>query len=85
MAAFMIANGTREGKGVCNYSNGNIYNGDWKHDVREGRGVYTWKDGSIYDGEWKNGMCNGYGIKTTMGKTTKGIWKDNKLLKNDNY
>ena len=33
--------GVREGQGIILYSNGNIYEGEWRGDQRHGRGRYT--------------------------------------------
>ena len=42
-------------KGILEFDNGDIYEGEVKDDKMEGQGIYTWSDGSKYAGEWKNG------------------------------
>ena len=34
-------------------SNGDIYEGEWEHDLRNGKGLYIFNDGDIYNGNWK--------------------------------
>jgi hypothetical protein len=43
------------------YSNGNIYDGEWKNDRREGIGTFYFCKGGIYIGEFKNNIIDGFG------------------------
>ena len=48
--------GERNGQGTCNYSNGDVYEGEWKDGMPwNGQGKMTESDGSVYEGEWKDG------------------------------
>ena len=52
------------GKGVYKFSNGDIYDGDWKNDVRDAQGTQIYVNGDIYNGKWKDDMKNGQGTFT---------------------
>lgn len=43
------------------FSNGDVYQGDFKGVLPHGKGRYTWSDGSVYEGEWENGNMTGKG------------------------
>jgi hypothetical protein len=43
----------RQGTGLMLYSNGRLYEGDWREDKREGRGYERYQNGSIYTGQFK--------------------------------
>ena len=55
-------NGIEEGRGVFNYKNGDIYDGDWKKGKKEGKGTYIFKSGGVYEGEMKDDNIEGKGI-----------------------
>ena len=44
------------------YSNGDIYEGEFKNKQRDGYGIYYYSNGDIFEGEWKNSFIGGYGI-----------------------
>lgn len=50
-----------DGQGKMEYTNGQVYEGEWKNGVRSGQGRCTWPDGGYYDGEWANDKWNGQG------------------------
>ena len=71
--------GRREGKGKCEYFNGNVYDGEWKSNAEEGTGNCVFKHGKfkggIYQGEWKNGKIEGDGeMKYKNGDIYNGYW-----------
>ena len=37
------------------YTNGSVYDGQWKEGEKHGKGKMEYDDGDIYDGEWKEG------------------------------
>ena len=43
----------RDGKGIYDFNDGRIYDGEWKKDKRDGKGVFIFNNGNKYDGEWK--------------------------------
>lgn len=59
------------------YSNGNVYQGEYKQNKRHGHGRYTYADGSYYEGEWFNHKKHGIGKEVSVnGIITEGEWKD---------
>jgi hypothetical protein len=50
----------RHGYGLMTYSDGRIYEGDYKNNLKEGNGKLTFADGLIYEGEFKNNKNEGY-------------------------
>ncbi len=52
----------RQGRGTQKYSNGSVYEGQWKSDKRHGVGVlYDERRGFRYDGEWADDKYEGRG------------------------
>ena len=41
------------------YSNGSIYNGEWKHGMRNGEGVLRYRNDDVYKGNWVDGKKDG--------------------------
>ena len=76
--------GSREGKGVYYYDNGNkMYDGDWRNDKRDGQGVAYYSDFSgrvKYHGQWKEDFANGFGVKKFEDGSVyyKGEWRRGK-------
>ena len=57
----MVTNkGEREGQGIQTWSNGHIYNGEFKKDQRDGPGRMQGNDG-IYTGGWESNSRHGRG------------------------
>ena len=56
-----VTDGKPDGQGKMEYTNGQVYEGEWKNGVRSGQGRCTWPDGGYYDGEWANDKWNGQG------------------------
>jgi len=53
----------KRGFGKMIYSNGDIYEGEWKDDQKHGRGTQSyWDDSGSYTGGWRNNVCHGVGI-----------------------
>lgn len=53
--------GGKQGMGIYRYSNGNIYNGNWKDDLKNGLGKMNYPNGACYEGEWMKGKKHGEG------------------------
>jgi hypothetical protein len=51
----------REGRGVCRFAHGDVYDGEWKAGKMDGRGIYKMADGDVYEGCWKGGQKDGPG------------------------
>jgi hypothetical protein len=43
------------------YSDGAVYEGDWKNDKKEGQGKCVYSNGDVYEVDWKNNFRDGYG------------------------
>ena len=52
-------NGSRTGKGVYSYHNGNIHEGLWHENKRHGAGKLTYANGDVLTGTWKDGRLHG--------------------------
>jgi hypothetical protein len=53
---------SREGLGVCVYSNGRRYEGSWSNDKRSGVGYELFSGKNLYKGEYVNGQVQGRGV-----------------------
>ena len=53
----------KEGNGIHFFTNGDIYDGEWKQGKSHGKGIYTWRSGAKYVGDFKNGEISGKGEK----------------------
>ena len=69
------------GQGVCTWSGGRKYVGEWLENTQHGRGRYTWADGSTYHGEWENSQMHGHGVYTwANGTKYEGMYARGKHL-----
>ncbi|KAH3758719.1 Morn repeat protein [Pelomyxa schiedti] len=74
-----LVNNKRDGRGACNWPNGQTYDGEWRDNNRHGRGVYTWPDGETHDGEYHNDKRDGWGVNHRPGGSWyEGLWRDAK-------
>ncbi|EOD04780.1 hypothetical protein EMIHUDRAFT_125657, partial [Emiliania huxleyi CCMP1516] len=55
--------GEAEGRGVCRYPDGAVYDGEWKADKKEGRGVYRFADGVVDSCFYKQSAPVGEGVR----------------------
>ena len=71
MASFVVYEGEmsqgnclRDGQGICLYSNGTLYEGEWKRNKEHGKGTLMTADRKrvIYKGEWERGRMHGQGV-----------------------
>lgn len=53
--------GEKTGFGSSTYTNGTVYEGQWKKDVIEGKGRLEIGSSYYYEGQFKNGLYNGIG------------------------
>jgi len=61
------------------YSDGSVYEGDWKDDKRHGTGKYTSSLGT-YEGEWSHDQRNGKGImRYANGDVYEGSWSADRV------
>lgn len=63
-----LAEGKRNGQGVCHYENGAVYEGQWKDGLRHGQGTYIYSDEGEhkrkYVGQWVEDRMEGRGVFT---------------------
>ncbi|QCW99924.1 hypothetical protein FGM00_07355 [Aggregatimonas sangjinii] len=78
-------NNQRSGRGIFYWADGQHYEGSYANDMRNGLGTYYWPNKEKYVGQWKNDKRDGQGaFYGADGKVVaKGIWKADKLEKDD--
>ncbi len=52
-------NGKPHGTGICDYANGDRYEGEWQYGAFFGQGILTIRDGTIVEGFWREGQYLG--------------------------
>jgi hypothetical protein len=68
--------GDAEGRGKMQYSNGDVYEGEFRAGNKEGRGTYQYGNGDMYEGEWKAEKQEGRGtFRWANGNVYEGEWK----------
>ena len=50
-----------DGKGKMRWTNGRIYEGEWRENKMDGDGLFLWEDGREYEGQYKNDRKHGFG------------------------
>ena len=81
--------GQPNGYGVCQYKNGNKYEGEWQAGGMNGHGEYTFQNSKKWIGEFKNNQFwNGKGFLqydgfTYEGEYKNGMWNGHGILKYD--
>lgn len=71
--------GKINGKGTLEFSNGDIYKGQWQNQYRQGKGELIFASGGRYDGEFNKSKFEGKGIMTYKGGDIyDGQWSNNK-------
>ncbi|OAY42751.1 phosphatidylinositol 4-phosphate 5-kinase 9 [Manihot esculenta] len=67
-----------EGSGKYVWSDGCIYEGEWRRGMRHGNGKVQWPSGAAYEGEFSGGYMHGTGTYIGSNNLTyKGRWKLN--------
>ncbi|KAK8929028.1 Phosphatidylinositol 4-phosphate 5-kinase 6 [Platanthera zijinensis] len=56
--------GIPHGAGKYLWTDGCMYEGEWRRGVPNGQGKFSWPSGAIYEGEFKAGFMDGHGKKT---------------------
>ena len=49
------------GKGTRRWTNGDVYEGEFRDGKAAGNGKFTYANGDVYDGEFDSDLANGYG------------------------
>ena len=66
-----------QGQFIYKWSNGDIYEGNYKDDLKHGYGKFYWAGGNIYQGNYKDDLKHGYGKVTfSNGDVYVGNWED---------
>ena len=53
--------GMRHGRGICVYTDGTVYEGEWENDEHHGQGMCRFPSGNIYFGSFVRGSVEGEG------------------------
>ncbi|KAK9733387.1 hypothetical protein RND81_04G064900 [Saponaria officinalis] len=65
-----------EGSGKYGWSDGCVYEGEWRRGMRHGRGKLMFPSGAVYQGEFSGGYMHGEGTYTWPGHLTyRGRWR----------
>jgi hypothetical protein len=76
----IFEDGKLHGFGLCHWSNGDKYTGEWRKGKRHGKGYMIWGNGESYDGEWFKNSRTGYGVyKWNDGSYFKGNFMDGEV------
>ncbi|KAI9097894.1 hypothetical protein K1719_025665 [Acacia pycnantha] len=63
------------GSGKYLWTDGCMYEGEWKKGKAAGKGKFSWPSGATYEGEFKAGRMEGFGTFTgSDGDTYRGTW-----------
>jgi len=71
----------REGEGMEQRLNGDIYNGNFVNSKWNGWGSVEWNDGTKWTGNWLNGKQHGEGIYVHGDVERHGVWDNGKRIK----
>ncbi|PKA67013.1 Phosphatidylinositol 4-phosphate 5-kinase 6 [Apostasia shenzhenica] len=70
--------GFPHGSGKYLWTDGCMYEGEWRRGMTTGQGKLSWPSGATYEGEFKAGFMDGYGTYIgCSGDTYKGSWSMN--------
>mmetsp|Transcript_30948 Transcript_30948/g.66904 ORF Transcript_30948/g.66904 Transcript_30948/m.66904 type:complete len:1123 (-) Transcript_30948:118-3486(-) len=71
--------GVRDGRGICLFNNGTLYEGQWKRNKEHGTGTLMSADRKriIYTGAWEKGKMHGHGEYRYYTEKSKSTPKDN--------
>jgi 1-phosphatidylinositol-4-phosphate 5-kinase len=73
-----LSGNTPHGSGCYIWSDGCVYEGEWRRGLRHGQGKTLWPTGAAYTGDYSGGYIYGQGTYTGLNNSTyKGGWKLN--------
>ena len=72
----------KQGQFIIKWTNGDIYEGNFKDDAMHGYGKMTWAvDGYVYEGNWEYDAKHGYGKMTwSNGDVYEGNWYKGEMV-----
>ncbi|OMJ66179.1 hypothetical protein SteCoe_37076 [Stentor coeruleus] len=71
-----IEGNLKDGRGFCDFANGDIFIGEWESDRKVKNGKYTWANQQCYDGNWEWDEMDGNGdLQMTDGSQYIGDFK----------
>ncbi|MBP0016073.1 MAG: CHAT domain-containing protein [Cyanobacteria bacterium SBLK] len=71
--------GQLNGRGRCNYGNGNVYEGEFRDGEENGQGLFIYTNGDRYEGQFRDGQRNGFGVfYFANGDRYEGQFRDDK-------
>jgi hypothetical protein len=74
------AKGRPEGQGTLRFSEGTVYEGQWKAGKQDGVGTLRRASGEVYEGEYRLGQRTGKGkLRYADGASYEGEWKANAM------
>lgn len=69
----------KHGRGKMTFSNGDVYDGQFRNDTFKGQGKYVFKQGKrVYDGYFENGRPDNSGCYQIGSTKYEGQWKDDR-------
>ena len=78
--------GQMEGRGTFRYTDGKVYEGEYKADQQEGRGTCRYADGDVYEGQYKTGQMEGRGAyRWASGAVYEGQYKAGQMAGRGTY
>ncbi|KAG0483666.1 hypothetical protein HPP92_011750 [Vanilla planifolia] len=70
--------GLQHGTGKYLWTDGCMYEGQWRRGTTFGQGKFSWPSGATYEGHFKAGFMDGFGTHTaSSGHTYRGSWSMN--------
>lgn len=75
--------GQRSGKGISRASNGDLYEGGFKHNLFDGEGTYTYVNGDVFRCTFREGLPHGQGkyvAENGRGGEQYGVWEDGQFV-----
>lgn len=72
----------KHGKGIMEYENSDIYDGEWTNNIKKGKGIMKYRNGDVYIGDWEDNFRNGKGILKNKYKEYfyKGNWYEGEIM-----
>jgi len=77
----MLQDGKMSGRGLFKYTNGDVYEGEFRNDLKEGVGRLRYHSGAVFEGEYVQDRRSGRGMYVySTGDVYDGDWKDGVMV-----